>query len=160
MRYVVIFVAAAAVAALAFAASQNARKYSIDNNLTLDDSMSDGTPSVPCKSEALANAIRVKCPSHSSWQTVAVNGEGALTCPATDSGIHWRDNIDDDTGSHWTIDWQCGLDAPGVSPQAVRSEQTVTITGNLSLCATNSITLSPTCSYFSADGTDKPRKDS
>ena len=150
MRYFVIFVAAVAVAALAFATvAKQPRKYTIDNNLTLDDSMSGGTPSVPCKNNALRDSIRVKCPSHSSWQTVAADGEGTLTCPATDSGIHWRDEIEHDTGVYQTIDWQCGLDAPGVPPGTIRSVQSVTFTGTLSLCVSNSITVQPDCSYFS-----------
>lgn len=160
MRYFVIFIAAVAVAALAFATAQNTRKYTIDNDLALDPAMSDGTPSVPCKNDLLKNAIRVRCPSHSSWQTVATHTEGTLTCPRTDSGIHWRNNELHDDDTYHTINWECGLDAAGVSRAAVHSEQTVRLTGMLSLCIDSSITASASCSYYAADGTDKGRKSS
>lgn len=164
MRRFVLIVAAVAVAALAlFAAAQSANTqenhtYSIINNLQRDQGMSGRTPSVSCDNDILRTALRVRCSSHSSWTTVAVATQSPLVCPKTDSAIHWQDTVDGDEDVYSTIGWSCSLDAPGVSSAAARSVQKVSFSGTLSMCSANSITASPICTYYSAEGTDKPVK--
>ena len=169
MRYFVIFIAAVAVAALAYpavqeafygsATAQDSRKYAFVNDMALDTAMSDGTPSVSCQNDVLRNAIRVRCSSHSSWQTVATNTQANLTCPRTDSGMHWRDSVSQDDGVYNTVNWDCRLDASGVHPEAVSSKQTVELNGKLSLCVDSYSTTAVSCNYYGADGTEKPRKE-
>ena len=149
MRYFVLFMAMAA-APLAFAATatQDTRTYGITNALTKDQNMS---PHVPCSNSSLDLAFQVKCLSHTSWQAVRVNTSSSLTCPKTDSGIHYRDISYDDYDStiHRTVDWQCGLDSSSAPDGAKRSKQFVSFTGDLSLCLDHPvITATPSCRYY------------
>ena len=147
MRYFVPLLVVA-VAALAFAATstQTRRAYHLDNGLTVDQNMSGGSPSVPCTNDTLRDTIKVKCPSDTSWQTLSVGNTRALDCPATDTGIRWKDAVTSDS-VHYNVDWECSLssdDADG----ATRSVQNVDFTGDLSLCAANnSITVESDCFY-------------
>ena len=164
MRRFVLIAAAVAVVALAlFAAAQSANTqanhtYSIVNNLQRDQSMSSGTPSVSCDSNLFETALRVRCSSQSSWTTVAVATQSPLVCPVTDSAIHWRNAVADTAAAvtYRTIDWSCSLNAEGVSSSAARSVQKVTFSGTLSMCTGTTITASPICNYYSAEGTVKP----
>ena len=154
-RFIFAFmIAVPLTAAVAFAATQapTSRVYIIDNNLTDDQAMSTGTPSVPCTKDWLKSALQVKCPSRSSWQTVRIQSDATVSCPTTDSDIQHRDDTHDDPGEYATINWQCGLDAASAPSNAVRSQQVVDFSGKLSLCSNYTITAQLSCKYFLADG--------
>ena len=137
-----------AVAALAFAATstQTRRVYHLDNDLTLDQNMSSGSPSVRCTNDTLRDAIKVKCPSDASWQTLSAGSAGTLDCPAADAGIRGKDAVTSDW-VHYSVEWECSLGSDDAG-SATRSTQSVDFTGDLSLCASaNSITTESACVY-------------
>ena len=146
-RYLVASTATAALALAFFAAAaltQTTRPYYINNTLTLDDSMSGGTPSVSCKSEALENAFQVRCSSHTAWTTVRTGRQQRIDCPLTDGAIHYRERLYSAQG-YETVDWEnCIADAPD---GAVAAAQIVDVTGQLSLCDDPQITAQSDCTY-------------
>ena len=114
--------AATALATLVLAQNQADRKWLVIDSTTYDQSMSGGTPSVPCG--ANLDGIGVKCSGDSTYRSVPVGNFLQFKCPS-DASLNFIDL--QDTEDYGTVSWTC-------DSNTVRDLQNVTITGELSTC--------------------------
>ena len=121
-----IFLAAAALAALALAQSTTNRIYVVYDHTTEDQSMSTpnpDAPSVSCSAGLLG--IGIKCSSSTSYRGVPKKGAMSISCSSSDSLV-FVDRMD--TELPYTVAWSCNND----------DQQNVTVTGELSMCTESS----------------------
>ena len=97
--------------------------------------------SIPFRGNDDSLGVQVKCASHSSWTTLSAN-ETTVDCPLTDTSIGFRDK--GDWEANWSENWDC---AAGKPKWALGAKQIVTLTGELSICRSNTIRASSTCTW-------------
>lgn len=122
------------------------RKFVITDSTTNDPSMSTPTRGepVPCSRDELYIAVKCSGDPDTSYRAVG-DSSLDLTCSSDDAGIEWRDNLDHEYTD--SVSWQCALRSIQLlgDTKAKRSWQEVTITGTLSLCTDNSISVQTSC---------------